>query len=979
MIERFRKYAHSTELEIVDVLVAFIVVTSAIMLLQLVFHVYEPVSALFLSCLACGGIGLVFVRKVVFPRDPWNIAAIILMGVLILMPRWSPFLYVEGGQDQGIYISMSSHFARTGGVSIKDRVREPLTASQKTEYDKRNNSSNVSMEGRSEGWHQPGVYIGELSKSSYVFQFYPLHPLWMGLAGKVLGEENRVYSLVLFSLLNVLMLALLVYELTGRRRMFAFLFAGLLALNPMHAFLSRFPVTENVTLFFSATALYYLARYFKDRDQSHEKVWHLMLSACAWAAMFFNHVAGFMYAPFLLVVMIYGVATANTVSRMSHVVAYGLAVFVAYALSLWYGMTWSFPYSLDLYPQIFGKSLGIYFVNQWLSITILICIGCLLLLYYVWIRRDYIILTWSRRNLGALLGTFLLISILFVIAFNLFQAYRLGFTSHFSDDVLLNNRYNLSNVGIYGFSHSTFIALTTYVSPFIILFVLTMLVRNRRNLSRYTTSLILLIFIFLLARVGLDNFTFYYYYGRYLCVELLPYILIVAVVWMSELNIQYSLRRKLVLVGVVGLTSVWSITLLAQQYPGGELHRLDSSMRPLVDKVQDNDLLVLAGGEYPALRTALDYYYGKNTIVADSTDLRETIRMGLKKWSDVYVLSDSDGLLDYSYIEAISLVRDMYWRNDIHNLTPSRSMVQNKQYYLYKVNRPASKFLRDGDVIAFDDKGNSGTYIGTGWSNQESSYRWTEGQVASLELPVLSSNYDLALRFEVRSHNCVNVSVRVNGSIRTRWTFADCSEYSERVVVLGRDDLSTGKVVVTFDMPEVVSPHEVNPKFGDTRKLGISVIKAVVEKITPGRSLERQTSKFFRQLQQGINFSASDLAAVILSTEGLSAVEPWGRWTDGDFARIRFKDALPKRFDLSVTGGAYGPNIGKPIKFKVGSRVREVVFASDAYEKPQTYHVEFKLDTPSDMLEIFIPFPSKPSSGDQRKLGVGLVDLKITE
>lgn len=978
-MKKFSEYTRSVEPELVDVLVAFVVVTSGVMLLQLVLGIFEPISALFFSLLICGVIGLAFVRKVVLPEDTRNIVAIVLMGVLILMPRWSPFLYVEGGQDEGIYVSMSSHFTRTGGLSIKDQVREPLSIAQKIEYDKRNNRYNVAMPNRSEGWHQPGVYIGDLTKSSYVFQFYPLHPLWMGLASRLLGEQNRVYSLVLFSLLNILMLSLLVYELSGRQRIPAYIAAGLLAINPMHVFLSRFPVTENVTLFFSASAIYYLVRYFKGREQNHEKVWHLILSAGAWAGMFFNHIAGFMYAPILLAATLFGVVTAGSAARMRQIVAYGIAVFIAYLLSLWFGMTGSFPYSFDLYPQIIGKNFGVYFVNHWLSISLFVGILSSVPTFFAWVKRDYILSVWSSRNLRPALNTLLLVLILCIILSNLFEAYRLGFTAHYSEDSLLGTRFNLSNAGTRGFLHSTLVALTVYVSPFIAFFVLAMLVKMRRTMSPYETFLILLISVFFVARVGMDDFTLYYYYGRYRSVELLPYILVIAVLWMHTLFTQDGRRYKVILGWILGLTIVWNSVLLAQQYPGGELHRLDASMRPLVEQINDNDLLVFAGGEYPALRTALDYYYGKHTVVVDSTELRENIKQYLKNWADVYVLSDSDSLSDLSYLGAIHLVRDMYMRGIGPDIIPMHPMTENKQYFLYRVNRPEFNLLREGDAIDFSSGGNAGSYLGAGWSNQEKSYRWTEGETASLELPFATSNSDLVLRFEVRSHNCVDVSVRVGGSIRTRWTFADCSEFQERVVVLSRDDMKGGKVTVSFDMLGVVSPHDLNPEIGDTRKLGISVNKIVFEKVIPGKSLEKQISKYSKQLQLGVNFSANDFSAMILSTDGLSAAEPWGRWTDGNVARIRFKNPLPHKFDLVVTGGAYGPNIGKPVKFKVGSQVKEIVFTSDPFEQPHTYHAEFALDTPSDTLEIGVPMPTKPDNGDQRKLGIGLIDLKIIE
>jgi hypothetical protein len=75
-----------------------------------------------------------------------------------------------------------------------------------------------------------------------------------------------------------------------------------------------------------------------------------------------------------------------------------------------------------------------------------------------------------------------------------------------------------------------------------------------------------------------------------------------------------------------------------------------------------------------------------------------------------------------------------------------------------------------------------------------------------------------------------------------------------------------------------------------------------------------------------------------------------------------------------LEGRAFGHNIGKPVVFRVGSKRKEIVFDS----APRIYRAEFILDKPSDTLEILIPEPSQPNNGDNRKLGVGLVNLSIS-
>jgi len=47
---------------------------------------------------------------------------IILLAALIF--RVGPYLYLPGGQDQGLYVSMSATYEKKGSTFITDKVRE---------------------------------------------------------------------------------------------------------------------------------------------------------------------------------------------------------------------------------------------------------------------------------------------------------------------------------------------------------------------------------------------------------------------------------------------------------------------------------------------------------------------------------------------------------------------------------------------------------------------------------------------------------------------------------------------------------------------------------------------------------------------------------------------------------------------------------------------------------------------------------------
>jgi hypothetical protein len=197
---------------------------------------------------------------------------------------------------------------------------------------------------------------------------------------------------------------------------------------------------------------------------------------------------------------------------------------------------------------------------------------------------------------------------------------------------------------------------------------------------------------------------------------------------------------------------------------------------------------------------------------------------------DAYAKASPFDVLPISYLGALTLVQDAYARERPYGVLPTHSSTVERQYFLYRVSGPHLALLREGDSITFDARGNQRSYLGTGWSQQEPWGRWTDGQFASLLLPFLDRSSALNLRIEVRAFNCADVIVRVNGEVRTRWSFSDCQEYVTQGVLLTPNDLRLGTVTVSFEMPGVRSPHDTDPALTDTRRLGISIRQIIIEK-----------------------------------------------------------------------------------------------------------------------------------------------------
>jgi len=175
--------------------------------------------------------------------------------------------------------------------------------------------------------------------------------------------------------------------------------------------------------------------------------------------------------------------------------------------------------------------------------------------------------------------------------------------------------------------------------------------------------------------------------------------------------------------------------------------------------------------------------------------------------------------------------------------------------------------------------------------------------------------------------------------------------------------MQSGKIVTLFFviMAAVVVMSCSDGK-QDTKKEAISTSIETVQKVPAPQS------------GVDINFSKTQHPADLLDVSGLSRVESWGRWSDGDKVIFKFASTLPAKFSLKITAKAYGPNAGEPVTVKAGNQTKEYKFVADA---SQTQSAEFSLPEPADTIEILIPKPTSPGKADKRLLGLALSHLSL--
>ena len=147
--------------------------------------------------------------------------------------------------------------------------------------------------------------------------------------------------------------------------------------------------------------------------------------------------------------------------------------------------------------------------------------------------------------------------------------------------------------------------------------------------------------------------------------------------------------------------------------------------------------------------------------------------------------------------------------------------------------------------------------------------------------------------------------------------------------------------------------------------------------------IEPRLRSFSEQMADGIDFTQPEYPEFLAEVLGMSTPEAVGRWTDETShpsAEFRFKEALPRKFTLEITAGAFGPNMGAPFKVRVGDVEKELICTPELLH--ESIGLDFETDGTTDTI-IITPFqPTSPNeidskNTDRRKLGINLVSLKI--
>ena len=786
----------------------------------------------------------------------YPVVAMVLL--LALLFRVEPFLPLHGGQDQGIYTSMSAHLQRKGSAFIDD----PILAAPYRQYLDRSPIQNVDVIDRTRREvlpdkrlrdiyacglaagtpepcvspvRAPGVYYSQ-SQGDYIFQFYHLHALWMATFADLFGDRARFYSLTFFSLLSIAAICLLVFEVTASR--LATLAMGvLLAVNPLHVFFSRLHVTEVVALAFSAVGFYYLtraARGVESRAPRASVAALTVLSALAVAATFFVRITGFLYLPLLLLIYCLGVCwtVPNRREYTGHVIGYVALVAGLYGLSVFYGLHYSPVYSVEVvYESLLGPGWQAVLLLGATTVPLVAVLWLLAILRNWWVRVVTLVATprlWMR------LATLL---ILIGVVGSFYEAYLTGFTDTYIGSER-HERFGIVGAGSSIFWQTGVAGWLFYTSPALALLAVVGLHCAPRRWPVVLLYFFVAICLCANLMANIPIIFLHYYYARYLLSEIVPYSMAVVVV--ATFLAPGRWFRRFGIAAIV-LTIPFHLFYTSKQMQVREGVRPYTIMSSIADDVQEGVLLFDVDGYggrtamelYSRLRTPLDYYFDLDLFPYDSENLSEILSLfeGAKN-QEAWLLSNRT-ITD----PRLRLVRTFgYWdmRMAEGPVVPIEAVDNWWRHVLYLYRLP--DVCETPTCPSLFDEGRmyptNRNYIyaehllGSGWHEQEDGHVWSSAS-ATLSLSrtrFRDERWPEALQMEMRPFAALRehpttLTVRSGGEV---WE-----------IVLDGGETDTGEIglncpqdadtcIVRLDVAGARAPSEVNGSTDD-RVLGVAM------------------------------------------------------------------------------------------------------------------------------------------------------------
>ncbi len=562
----------------------------------------------------------------------WFVVGLVLVAFAL---RSNTAIDIHGGQDPGVYTNIASHFAKNGTWVIKDPLLDELRDRPDIhEYYVANTLRQTTAHPVS-GWQGnmlPGVYVQDRDKNEWVAQFYHVNTLWLAIGEWLFGQEWKGIPLAVLSSLTIIAAYLLSVRISGSPGA-GVAAAFLLATNAAHSYIGTSPVSEAVAGFFFLSALAMLTAGY-----------HIS-SVLPFAALFLTRITGFLTAPLILISLAWMVLKRRDVRAAWA----GLGILCAYGLSAMWGLTFSSPYSRDIYRGKLGIT-SMLLENSATTFTIggLLWIAlCLISLrHHLRLKRACTYLLTYRTHITIGILTLILCTIAY-------RGYLLGFTDHYTQNRWLGLRWKMAARGIDSLRYLSFYSLTLMLSPIgLIAFLIGLTLLCRSAFRRATLAPIAICALGFFAALTVKQLTtpYLYYFGRYLVSELLPLAIICAVIALHALT-RYSKRLRYLIV------PAYCVAVFALLYPSlsarlrfREGRQFFEAMSCLNEATPGKSVILIDKGDFAEVPivTALRFSFDKPTFAVRASDfgesgkLKDLVPYLRAKGFTVYLLSAND-------------------------------------------------------------------------------------------------------------------------------------------------------------------------------------------------------------------------------------------------------------------------------------------------------------------------------------------------
>lgn len=801
-----------------ELLVVWVLVTSALGLASALVGHFLPAQVVIASLLLASAYAWRTREPSTAPGVTPDWRHLLLLSLVCLFFRLPAYHYVLGGQDEGLYVNISQYIEHTGGVAVKDTVLERLK-------DSRHVATYLAQNRFSAGAYVPGVYAPDPHSSRLEFQFYHLFPVWMALFSGIFGSTFGVYALSFFAWLSVLFFYRLTLVISGSRKV-ALVAGLLLALNPLHVFFSKFPVTEVPTLAFSLIGFTYLAAFWSLKNPVGSYRW-LWISAGCFGALFVTRISGFMYVPFFVALAIASTIMDTSVWRRRAVLAWTLGVVALYALSVMYGLHWSGQYADAIYRLSFQRI----FHSAWrtdLALAIVVMLAAWSAFTFLARseptrkRMGRLFVQPIRRAIGGL--------VVLALAVGMFKIYRLGWTDHAASDAWLNGVWGLADSGSMAIKSSSLFALLVYLGPLLPACFLAFVVRRQHD-PRIEFLRLFAAGFFVYVVVLQWTVPYGPYYARYLLSELVPYLMLfVVLVWSGMPASAWKKSVK----GMLVISLVFMTVASAAQLGKSANDGLYRALKQLLASVDSSDLVIvnLSQGGYPTsaeIKTPILYTLGLSALSISDQSLhnRDYLAALDARYDDIYLVS-SDAVLPQGF-EALGSTRVTDWAYAWTHLYPRKLVVRGeKRLYLARLSRLV---LPLSDAQPFTSDGPWNDWLTSGWGDPETWGTWSIGQHAELtidprQLPDTAQGLRLQFdgkAFVTTAHPRQRIHVTLNGETVGEYDVSYPVSKVSITVDIAPDIMSaTRKIRIGFDFPDAASPRSIGLN-SDSRELALGL------------------------------------------------------------------------------------------------------------------------------------------------------------